>query len=131
LAAATTKATKALADSDDLPPLDLAEVMVETTKLSTKLSKLVDRVDRLSCPLLGPRGAAPSNRPTAKVAARGRSSEPSHWRDLDVHHHPVAFDGVGRQPRLLCAESAAASFRVAVCRRDPRVGRRLGRHLLH
>ncbi len=56
LTEAITRADKALGASDDLPCLDLAEVMVETSKLSTKLGKLADKVERLSAPLFGPNG---------------------------------------------------------------------------
>jgi uncharacterized membrane protein YccC len=70
LAAAVARADKALAQSDDLPPLDLAQTMVEGKKLSDKLTKFADRVERLSAPLFGrdngQAGADESSRPAGR-----------------------------------------------------------------
>lgn len=72
LGQAVTRAGKALADSDNLPPLDLAEVMVESMKLGTKLTKLADRIGRLSCPLLGPRGGGPDTAGESKTNSQDK-----------------------------------------------------------
>lgn len=71
LAETAERAEADLARSDDLPALDLAETMVEAGKLSTKLAKLADKVQRLSAPLFGPNGQDGAEQP-GKAAGRGK-----------------------------------------------------------
>lgn len=56
LAETAQRAEADLARSDDLPPMDLAQVTVELDKLSGKASKLADRIAKLAAPLFGPNG---------------------------------------------------------------------------
>jgi hypothetical protein len=70
LAEAAGRADKALGDSDELPAADQAELLTETLKLTAKLSKLGGRIDKLACPMLGPRGNGDGS--PAEDKARGR-----------------------------------------------------------
>jgi hypothetical protein len=63
LADLASDAEGALANSDDLPPEDLAECFVVLGKLREKTAKLADRINKLAAPLFAARPAGQDETP--------------------------------------------------------------------